>query len=111
MGDERSPMAADAVRVIEIELLKLVRYLETFGRRSDIYVEVDRAGYIMLRTLERLGTARGNVPAARLPLVSSRATRRPGSLEAARLVRRNPDTEDRRCVSVAITAAGRRAMR
>jgi DNA-binding MarR family transcriptional regulator len=110
MGDERSPMSADAVRVIEIELLKLVRYLETFGRRSDVYVDVDRAGYLMLRTLDRLGTTNVNALAYELHLDSSTVTRQAAGLEFAGLVQRRPDTEDRRSVAVLITAAGSRAM-
>ena len=38
--------------VVELELLKLVRHLETFGRKSSLYQEVDRAGYLALRTLD-----------------------------------------------------------
>ena len=33
----------DFVGDIELELLKLVRHLETFGRRCSLYVRVDRA--------------------------------------------------------------------
>jgi hypothetical protein len=44
-----------AIGTIELELLTLVRYLETLGRRSTLYDQVDRAGYLMLRTLERTG--------------------------------------------------------
>jgi hypothetical protein len=41
----------DSISVIEIELLTLVRQLDTLGRKGSLYVQVDRAGYLALRTL------------------------------------------------------------
>ncbi len=111
MGGSRRTGSDDAVGDIEIELLKLVRYLETFGRRSDLYIEVDRAGYVVLRTLDRLGELSVNTLADELHLDASTVTRQVGRLEGAGLVRRRPDTEDRRSVSVVATPVGRRAMR
>jgi hypothetical protein len=47
----------DAVTGAELELLKLVRrHLETFGRGSSLYRHVERAGYLVLRTLEALAS-------------------------------------------------------
>jgi hypothetical protein len=51
----RTSCDADTIGVIELELLKLVRHLETFGRRSSLYLHVDRAGYLALRMLDALG--------------------------------------------------------
>jgi DNA-binding MarR family transcriptional regulator len=110
MDEEHAAVPADTVAIIETELLKLVRYLETFGRRGDLYVDVDRAGYLMLRTLDRLGPTSVNAIADRLHLDSSTVTRQVDSLVAAGFVRRQPDIADRRCVSVAITPVGRGAM-
>jgi DNA-binding MarR family transcriptional regulator len=111
MVGRRASDSDDPIGVIELELLKLVRYLETFGRRSDLYGEADRAGYVVLRTLDRLGTTSVNGLADELHLDPSTITRQADSLEAAGLVERRPDPEDRRCVSVRVTPAGRRAMR
>jgi DNA-binding MarR family transcriptional regulator len=100
----------DPVGVIELELIKLVRYLETFGRRSDLYIRVDRAGYVMLRTLDRLGPTSVNALADELHLDASTVTRQAASLEGAGFVDRRPDPGDRRCVSVLLTPAGGAAM-
>jgi hypothetical protein len=77
----------DTIGIIELELLRLVRHLETFGRRSALYLQVDRAGYLVLRTIEDLG-----------------------ALEAGGLVERRPDPNDRRSSTIALTDEGRRMM-
>ena len=43
--NDQSP-ERDFIGDVELELLKLVRHLETFGRRCSLYVRVDRAGYL-----------------------------------------------------------------
>jgi len=58
MNDE-SPRR-DFIGDIELELLKLVRQLDTFGRRCSLYVRVDRAGYLAMRTLDALGPVSAN---------------------------------------------------
>ena len=110
MNKDGSAAGDDPVGVIELELIKLVRYLETFGRRSDLYSEVDRAGYVMLRTLDRLGPTSINTLADELHLDASTVTRQAASLDGAGFVERRPGTEDRRCVSVLLTTAGSAAM-
>jgi len=97
--------------VVELELLKLVRHLETFGRRSSVYQEVDRAGYIALRTLDGLGPSCINRLAQELHLDSSTVTRQVGVLESGDLVTRHVDPKDGRSWLIDLTALGRKAMR
>jgi DNA-binding MarR family transcriptional regulator len=101
---------ADTIGVIELELLKLVRHLETFGRRSSLYLEVDRAGYLALRMLATMGPASTKALAMALNLDASTVTRQITALESGGFVERRPDPSDRRSSTIVLTAEGRRTM-
>jgi DNA-binding MarR family transcriptional regulator len=103
--------SADPISTIETELLSLVRHLETLGRRNSLYVKVDRAGYLALRTLSRLGPQRTNALAAALQLDASTVTRQVNALVNGGQVERRPDPADGRSSILAVTASGRAAMR
>jgi DNA-binding MarR family transcriptional regulator len=109
MDDAKSD--PDVLGIIELELMKLVRHLETFGRRSFLYVRVDRAGYLALRTLDGLGPSSVNALAQALHLDASTVTRQVAALEAAGFVARHADPGDRRSSTIALTTEGRRTMR
>lgn len=96
---------------IELELLRLVRHLETFGRRGSLYARVDRAGYLAMRVLDDLGPASTNALAHALHLDGSTVTRQVTALARAGYVDRCPDPADRRSSIITLTAAGRRCMR
>lgn len=91
-------------------MAKLVRHLDTFARRSSRYLEIDRAGYLALRTIEHLGPLSTKALATALSLNASTVTRQVGALENGGFVDRRPDPSDRRSSTIALTAAGRRAM-
>jgi len=97
-------------RVIELELLKLVRHLETFGRRSSLYRRLDRAGYLALRTIADLGPLSTKALATALNLDASTVTRQIAALETGGFVDRRPDPNDRRSSTIALTAEGRLMM-
>jgi DNA-binding MarR family transcriptional regulator len=101
---------ADTIGIIELELLKLVRHLETFGRRGSLYLQVDRAGYLALRTLETLGSLSTKALATALNLDASTVTRQITALEGAGFVERRPDPLDRRSSTIVLTPEGRRTM-
>lgn len=103
--------AADDVGVVELELMKLVRHLETFGRKSSLYQEVDRAGYLALRTLDGLGPSCVNGLAQELHLDSSTVTRQVSVLESGGFVTRKVDPNDGRSWLIDLTPEGRRTMR
>jgi DNA-binding MarR family transcriptional regulator len=105
-----TPRAPDTIGVIELELLKLVRHLETFGRRSSLYREVDRAGYLVLRTLDAAGPMSTKALASTLNLDASTVTRQIAALEAAGFVERCPDPLDRRSSTISLTGEGHRTM-
>jgi DNA-binding MarR family transcriptional regulator len=104
------PLFDETIGVIELELLKLVRHLETFGRRSALHIHVDRAGYLALRTIEDLGALSTKDLAGALNLDASTVTRQVSALEASGLVERQPDPNDRRSSTIALTLEGRRTM-
>ncbi len=105
-----TPCDTDTIGVIELELLKLVRHLETFGRRSSLYLRVDRAGYLALRTLEAQGPLSTKALAGTLHLDASTVTRQVTALESEGFVERRPDPTDRRSSTILLTAEGRRTM-
>jgi DNA-binding MarR family transcriptional regulator len=105
-----TPTEADTIGIIELELLKLVRHLETFGRRSSLYLQVDRAGYLVLRTLEASGPLSTKALATALNLDASTVTRQITALEHAGFVERRPDPIDRRSSAITLTPEGRRTM-
>jgi DNA-binding MarR family transcriptional regulator len=102
---------ADDLDVVELELLKLVRHLETFGRKSSLYREVDRAGYLALRTLDGFGPSCINGLAQELHLDSSTVTRQVSALESGGFVNRQVDPNDGRSWLIDLTPRGRKAMR
>jgi DNA-binding MarR family transcriptional regulator len=100
------PRSPEPIGTIEMELLTLVRNLETLGRRSALYRQVDRAGYLALRTLDRLGPVPTNVLADALHLDASTITRQVTALVEDKLVERRPNPADRRSSDLAITELG-----
>jgi DNA-binding MarR family transcriptional regulator len=103
--------AVDDLGIVELELMKLVRHLETFGRKSSLYQEVDRAGYLALRTLDGLGASCINRLAQELHLDASTVTRQVGVLESGGFVVRQVDPDDGRSWLIDLSPRGRRAMR
>jgi DNA-binding MarR family transcriptional regulator len=107
---DNRPDGTDAIGTIELELVKLVRHLETFGRRSSLYVRVDRAGYLAMRVLEDLGPLSTNALAQALHLDASTVTRQIAPLERGGLIERSRDPADGRSSSITLTGEGRRCM-
>jgi DNA-binding MarR family transcriptional regulator len=101
----------DPITTIELQLLRLVRHLETFGRKSSLYARVDRAGYLALRTLDDLGPVHTNALSEALHLDASTVTRQVTALAASGLVERRPNPADGRSSMLSLTGEGRRTMR
>ena len=108
---DNEPPGADAVAIVELELMKLVRHLETFGRRSSLYERVDRAGYLAMRTLEGLEPVSTSALARALHLDASTVTRQITALERGGLVERRADPADGRSSIIILTPEGRQSMR
>lgn len=110
MGNDATGADADAIGIIELELIKLVRHLDTFGRRSSLYVRVDRAGYLAMRMLDGLGPVTVNALAQSLSLDASTVTRQVTALASAGLVQRCANPADGRSSTIVLTPAGHAAM-
>jgi DNA-binding MarR family transcriptional regulator len=96
---------------IEVQAAVLTRNFELLRRRRSQQLEVDRAEYLLLRTLGDLGPATIGVLADALGLDPSTVGRQVVVLEQGGWATRLADPEDRRRTIVEMTAAGRAAMR
>jgi DNA-binding MarR family transcriptional regulator len=87
------------------------RALEGHHRRSEIYRDLDRASYLIARTLETTGPVSINGLASTLGLDATTVTRQVATMEAARLILRRTDPDDGRVSLISLSQGGRRTMR
>jgi DNA-binding MarR family transcriptional regulator len=95
---------------IEAELNLLARGLELVARRSDLYQGLDRAGYLLLLSMEEEGPMTVNQLALKLELDASTVTRQVSRLVRGGLVARNSHPGDRRASLLTPTGEGRARM-
>jgi DNA-binding MarR family transcriptional regulator len=96
--------------VIEMASTALVRNFEMVRRRTDVYTQLDRSEYLLLRTLDQLGPLDIYGLASALGLDPSTAGRQIAVMHRKGLVKRNPDMADRRRSVISATAKGHRHM-
>jgi DNA-binding MarR family transcriptional regulator len=101
---------AGALDVIEHQAAVLVRHFELLSRRTDMHDGLDRAEYLLLRTLAVSGPQDINTLACALGLDPSTAGRQVAALQAEGLVARAPAASDRRRSIVTPTEEGLRRM-
>jgi DNA-binding MarR family transcriptional regulator len=111
MQQAHDAAAPDAAQVLERELAVLARSIELMARRSDLYLGLDRASYLILFTLEAGGPSSINALAMTLGLDGSTVTRQVAAMEADGLIAREADPRDRRTSIVRATAHGLDRMR
>ncbi len=104
------PAANAALGRMETELAMLTRTLEGMSRRSTLYRDLDRASYVLARTLATEAPVSINGLAELVGLDATTVTRQIATMEAAGLVRRKRHDRDRRVSLVELTALGRRRM-
>jgi DNA-binding MarR family transcriptional regulator len=97
--------------VIETEMAVLTRTLESMHRRSEIYRDLDRASYLMARTLDTIGPASISSLASVLGLDATTVTRQVAAMGASKLVVRRSDPDDGRISLISLSPNGRRKMR
>ena len=107
----RAVAVADPVDVIETEMTRLARTIALLGRPPEPGNGVDRAGYLLLRTLERIGPASINAIAAAVGLDGSTVTRQVAAMKDLGLVERQTNPGDRRSCIISPTTTGRSVMR
>lgn len=100
----------DTLEVIEVQAAILARNLELLRRRGNIYGELDKSSYLLLRTSEAIGPADITTLAAALGLDPSTVGRQVTAMHAAKLVERTAAHDDRRRFIVYATEEGRRQL-
>jgi DNA-binding MarR family transcriptional regulator len=96
---------------LETELAVLARTLEGLSRRSAIHRELDRASYLIARTLSSEGPTSIGGLAAALGLDATTVTRQVATMEASGLVVRRTDPGDGRVRLIELAKRGERKMR
>jgi DNA-binding MarR family transcriptional regulator len=99
-----------ALDAIEFQSAVLVRNLEMIRRRGDLYIEADRAGYLLLRVLDERGPMDIGALAGALGLDPSTTGRQVNGVERAGFVERTTAPADRRRSVIALTERGVDAM-
>ena len=94
--------------VIELQSAVLVRNFEVLRRRGKVYVDLDGAEYLLLRTLEDLGPMDISTLASALGVDPSTVGRQVGAMHADGLVDRAPAPDDRRRTIISVTDEGLR---
>jgi DNA-binding MarR family transcriptional regulator len=100
----------DPLDLIEMAAAALARNFEMLRRRSDVYTQIDRSEYLLLRTLDRMGPLDIDSLATALGLDPSTAGRQVAAMDRGGLVKRNPGASDRRRSIISPTAKGYRQM-
>jgi DNA-binding MarR family transcriptional regulator len=101
----------DALDLVETEMAVLARALERLNRRSEIYRDLDRASYLIARTLETTGPVSIKNLASVLGLDATTVTRQVATMEVAQLLRRRVDPYDGRVSLISLAQTGLRKMR
>jgi DNA-binding MarR family transcriptional regulator len=101
----------DTLGLVETEMVVLARALERMHRRSEIYRDLDRASYLIARTLETTGPVSISSLATALGLDATTVTRQVATMEDGRLILRRPDPNDGRVSMISLSQHGRHSMR
>ncbi len=107
----RTVEAANPIEVVETEMALLQRSLERLARRSDLHRDLDRASYLLARTLEATGPIGLNDLAGRLGLDATTVTRQISTMEARGLVNRRAEPADGRVSLIGLAPTGQTKMR
>ncbi|MCU1502338.1 MAG: MarR family transcriptional regulator, partial [Ilumatobacteraceae bacterium] len=95
---------------LEAQMAVLARRLENASRKPTISARMDRAAYLIARTLDQSGPVNVNEIARILALDGSTVTRQLAAMESHGFVARGVDPDDGRAWVITLTDAGRREM-
>ena len=109
-GEALQRPGRDPLDAIELAMAIVARNAELTQRHSDINTDLDRAEYLLLRTLAHTGAADIGTLAANLGLDPSTAGRQVTAMLRKGLVDRTAAPADRRRVVVTATGTGRRLL-
>jgi DNA-binding MarR family transcriptional regulator len=102
-------MKRESLETIELELAILIRYITSIVLDKKIG-NLDRSAYLLLRQIDKRGSAGVKVLAEEFRLDISTASRQTAALESKGYVDRTPDPDDGRACSFAITELGAKEM-
>ena len=91
-------------------MVVLTRRIENASRRSTIHRRMDRAAYLIARTIDEAGPAGVNEIARRLSLDGSTVTRQLAGMQERGFVDRRPHPEDGRAWVIDLTPSGQAEM-
>jgi len=106
----RTKTRSEALDALETQIAVLARRLEHASRRSAPHQPLDRAGYLLARTIDEHGPSSVNRLAQLLGLDGSTVTRQVATLVDGGFVDRAADPRDGRAAVVSLTTTGRRGM-
>jgi DNA-binding MarR family transcriptional regulator len=95
---------------VETEMVVLARRIENASRRSTIHRRMDRAAYLIARTLDESGPSSVNEIAKLLALDGSTVTRQLAAMQTRGFVTRSIDPDDGRAWIISLTETGRSEM-
>jgi DNA-binding MarR family transcriptional regulator len=95
---------------LETQMAVLARRIEHTARQSTIFRQMDRAAYLIARTLDDGGPASVNEIAHVLSLDGSTVTRQVASMEARGQATRKVHPDDGRAWVISLTPSGRKKM-
>ena len=98
------------IDVIELASAVLVRNFELLRRRGQVYEDLDRAEYLLLRTLDRIGPSDICTLSRALGVDPSTAGRQVSALQRKGMAERHPAAADRRRSIVSPSDKGRARM-
>ena len=107
---DRLAETGDALDVLELATAGLGRNFALRRRRTGVYAVLDQSEYLLLRTLDELGSADIGTLAGALGLDPSTAGRQASAMLGKGLVERGPAASDRRRTIITPTEQGRRLM-
>jgi DNA-binding MarR family transcriptional regulator len=102
--------SAAAIGRLETQMAVLARRIESAARRTSTYAEMDRASYLIARTLDENGAMSVNEIARRLNLDGSTVTRQLAVMDTRGFIERARLPEDRRASVINLAARGRTEM-
>jgi DNA-binding MarR family transcriptional regulator len=103
-------MRRESLETIELELTVLIRHITSIVRDKKTIGNLDRSAYLLLRQIDRHGSAGVKALAEEFRLDISTVSRQTAALEGKGYVVRTPDPNDGRACSFAITESGAKEM-
>lgn len=101
----------EALYRLEAEMLVLARRIESSARQSTLFKRMDRAAYLIARSLDANGPSTVVELARVLDLDASTVTRQVAAMEARGQAARKVHPLDGRAWNIVLTAAGRKEMK